>query len=363
MPLNRWARLPFLIVLSGCATTLQTLPDEWMSVPRATQIRSLTLSAEGKVAPSSQPAQWTLPKGPIRVATNAVGPMIATGDKPLTQPFMALDSFDVSDARGEVVFSARRDDDFDIGLVSTDGSDISWVPNDPADEVGVQWAPKGNKVSYVVRGKYGDVVRTVHIPTASTLNVDFPFARVSALAWEPQAERYAASYSSPTASDAVDVVRYGGEQRSTVIKPAATLDADVQPFTADAILLQPLDVRYGEKLPVVIWRAEDALAWSDARADLMRNGRVAVIVTTREPDETLLKRVKETPILDATRIYAVNCTVPGAQTVRGDSSMSAGKYRRDGSIVTVPPAVIESVAARFIAGQLKRNSPPNGSSR
>ena len=362
MPRNRWVCLPFLSVFFGCTTTLQTVPSDWLSVPRATQIRSLTLSNEGKVAPSSQPAQWTLPKGSIRVTTNAVGPMIAKGDKPLTEPFMALDSFDVSDARGEVVFSGKRDDDFDVGLVSTDGSDISWVPNDPADEVQAQWAPRGNKISYVVRGKYGDLVRTVHVPTAATLDVDFPFARVNALAWDPQAERYAAAYSSPIASDAVDVQNYGGQQRSTVIKPAAKLDLDLQPFVGDAVLLQPLDIRYGEKLPVVIWRDEDALRWNDARADLMRNARVMLIVTTKEPDEALLKRVKETAVIDASRVFAVNCSVPGAvATIKPDTYLGEGKYRRNGGIVTVPPAVIESFAARFIAEQLERNSPANGS--
>ena len=98
------------------------------------------------------------------------GKLIA-GGKELTPQFVAIQSFDVSLERREVVFSAKRRDNFDIGLVSLDGSDIHWIPEDPADEIDVQWAPKGNKVSYIVRTKTGDVVRTVHIPTAAQLAV------------------------------------------------------------------------------------------------------------------------------------------------------------------------------------------------
>src|SRR5688572_23736096 len=89
--------LPFLAVLAGCATTLQTIPPAWMSVPATTRIRSVVLGADGNIAPSSQPAALTVPKGPIKVVTNAVGPMIANAEKALTDPFLALDSFDLSE--------------------------------------------------------------------------------------------------------------------------------------------------------------------------------------------------------------------------------------------------------------------------
>lgn len=361
LPTSVWrlSLLPFLAAFFSCATTLQTIPQDWLSVPRATPIRSLTLSAEGKPAPSSQPVQRTLPKGSIRLADNR----IHNGEKALTEAFKAVDSFDLSESRGEVVFSVKRDTGFDIGLVAIEGSDISWVPADPADEVGVQWAPRGNKVSYVVRTRFGDVVRTLHIPTAASFEVDFPFSRVNAVAWDPQAERYAVAYSSPNTSDAVDILKYSGEQRSTAVKPAARLNVDVQPFLGDAILLQPLDLRYNEKIPLVIWRDEDTLGWSDARAELMRNARVAIVVTKSAPGASLLQKAKENPVIDASRLFVVNATVDGATAIRGDRAIAEGRYRRDGNIVTVPPAVVESFAARFIAGQLKRDSPPNGSSR
>src|ERR1043165_9768207 len=88
------------------------------------------------------------------------------GKTALTPRFAAIDSFDVSQSRREVAFSAKRTTNFEDGLVSLDGSDVHWIPEDPNDETGVQWAPRGNKVSYIVHTAAGDIVRTVHIPTS-----------------------------------------------------------------------------------------------------------------------------------------------------------------------------------------------------
>ncbi|HEX8619856.1 MAG TPA: hypothetical protein VF911_19910, partial [Thermoanaerobaculia bacterium] len=52
-----------------------------------------------------------------------------------------------------------------------------------------------------------------------------------------------------------------------------------------------------------------------------------------------------------------------AISVVADQSLPAGRYRRAGNVVSVPPAVVQSVAAGFIADQLKRTSSTNGSSR
>jgi hypothetical protein len=356
--------IPLLAVFSGCATTLQTVPPDWLHVPAATRIRSVDLSAEGKVAPSSQPAVLTVPKGSIDTVTNAIGPMLANAGKPLTEPFLALDSFDLSESRGEVVFSAKRDDDFDVGLVAIEGSPISWVPDDPADEVAVQWAPKGSKISYIVRTKYGDVVKTLHIPTSYSFGVEFPFSQVHALGWDPQAERYAVAYSSPNSSDAVDILKYSGESRTAAVKPAARLDVNIEPFTGDAIVLQPVDIHYGEKLPLVVWVADDRMAWNDARADLMRNARVALVITGKRPDDALWQRARETAWIDPTNAFVVGRSlgaIGDATVISAEPGIAEGSYRRDGRIVTVAPAVVESFAARYIAGQLKRTSPPNGS--
>jgi hypothetical protein len=45
-----------------------------------------------------------------------------------------------------------------------------------------------------------------------------------------------------------------------------------------------------------------------------------------------------------------------------DPALNASQYGRRGNIVTVPPAVVQSFAAGYIAAQLKRTTPTNGSS-
>jgi hypothetical protein len=296
------------------------------------------------------------------------GNRIVRGDTPLTPAFAAIDSFDVSESRGEVAFSAKRTDNFDIGLVSTDGSPISWVPNDPADETKVQWAPRGNKISYVVRSRGGDVVRTVHIPTAAQLVVDFGAARIETLGWDPKGERFAVAYSTPDAPDRIEVLKYGGEERKMVVPPAEQLQVEVASFAPGAVSLRPRDIAYNEKLPLVIWIDDEPLAWSDARADLMRHARVALVVT-RKLDDAIRAAVEATPWIDRTRSFVVSvapstpAALPGATLITSDPSLPANRYRRSGATVAVASAVVQSVASHFIAEELKRTGPPNGSSR
>jgi hypothetical protein len=339
-----------------------------MSVPRAASIRSLQLGADGKVAHAPYPEPLQMSDGPVRVAVDANGSKLVNGEKELTASFLAVDSYDFSEARGEVVFSAKTKPDggFDIGLVSSDGSPINWVPADPADEVQVEWAPRGNKVSYVIRASGGDVVRTLHIPTAYQLSVPFEGARIHALAWDPQAERYAVAYSTPVSSDQVEVVRYGGEERRMEIAPTVRLDVESEPFAPGALLLRP-PLAYEEKLPLVVWEAND-FAWSDARAALLKKARVAVVVTKDVSAETLWKAIEATPWIDRTRTYVVSTerrTLAAAAPLQivSDPTLTSNQYRRAGNVVSVAPAVIQSFAAGFIADQWKRTSPTNGSSR
>lgn len=358
--------IPFLVLVSGCATTLQPIPADWSGLPAAPRIRSLALGADGKV---TYPAVLA----PRRVGDNlrVNDGMLLNGDKVLTERFAAIDSFSFSEARGEVAFSARRKDNFDVGLVSSDGSPVNWVPEDPADEVDVQWAPRGSKISYVIRVRGGDVVRSLHVPTAASLSVPFPLATIHALAWDPQAERYAVSYSTPDASDRVDVLEYDGDAHRTVIEPAAKLDVEVEPFAAGSLLLRPRDLLYDEKVPVVVWVGERP--WNDARAALIRGARVAVIILDRSPADGLRETIERTSWMDSSRLFVVHASAPlkplspeqwpGATFFLPDAGIAGGRYRVAGRVVSAAPRDIQSVAAGFIADQLKRTSPPNGSSR
>src|ERR1700686_5065702 len=100
----------WLLVLVGCGTASLPLPSAWKAGPAAAVIGDYC-------APFKCAAKAQVPS--VRI----VGNRILNGDKPLTPQFVAIDSFDVSLDRKEIVFSAKRQDNFDIGLVSLDGSD------------------------------------------------------------------------------------------------------------------------------------------------------------------------------------------------------------------------------------------------
>jgi hypothetical protein len=293
------------------------------------------------------------------------GKLVADG-KDLTPQFRAIQSFDVSLERREVAFSAKRSDNFDIGLVSLDGSDIHWVPEDPADETDVQWAPRGNKISFVVHSRGGDLVRTVHIPTSFQLTADFPYIAVRALGWEPAAERYAVVLTSPDASERIERLKYSGEGKESVAEPAVRLDVSIEPL-ADALMMRPSTLRYGERLALVVWITEAPLEWNDARGTLMRNARVACAIV-RQPGEAFWAAARALPWIDMEKVYVVSrAPAPSpaylgaplsANYVVADPKIPAGRYRVDDRIVRAPPAIVESVAAGWIAQQLKdRNGP------
>lgn len=349
----------FALLVAGCASTLQMIPQEWVTVPEAARIGAVALDAEGKV---SRPAMPPLRPGPIRVE----GGRLMNGEKAITDAFVAIDSFDESSSRGEVIFSAKRDSSFDIGLVASDGSATNWIPADRSDEVRVSWAPRGNKVSYFVRAPLGDLVRTFHVPTSYQFALDFGPAALHALGWDPQAERFAISYSTVDASDRVEVMRYDGTDRRMATPPARRIAADVLPFSARTIALRPLDPRYDERFPVVVWVAE-RFEWGDARAALMQSARVAVLVTTGAPDAELWKTIRESSWADQARLFVVGASggssPEGAVQIIADPSVPGGRYRRSGTVVSVSPAAIQSFAAGFIADQVKRTSATNGSSR
>ena len=332
--------LPCLLLLTACSS-LKPIPATWNSTPVSTRIRSIALDERGNVSLAP-----ILPlASPISVENNR----LVRDGKRLTEQFAAIESFDYSAKSDEVIFSARRDKGFDIGLVAGDGSKTNWAPADPADEVMVQWAPRGYKASYVVRAPLGDVVRTLHIPSSFQYAIDFGPATIYDVAWEPNGDKYAVAYSTIDASDRVEVLRYDGTDRVVSRKPDLKLDADVVSFAPGAFALRPRDLRYDEKLPVVVWLA-DRFEWSDGRYALMRGARVAVVIA-RKTDDELLKKIGETAWMDAKRVYVV----------ASDASVPTGFYRFDGKTIAAAPAAIQSVAAGFIADQLKRNRRTNGS--
>lgn len=356
MPRKLLVLLPFLTSFLACATGLQTVPDAWMTPVPSRQIGAVEFASDGSIV-SAGPRRTDVP--PVRVVRTEAGATLYAGELALTPAFVDIESFDVSTGRREVVFSAKRETNFDVGLVALEGSRVSWVPEDSADEVNVSYAPRGNKISYFVRGGGGDIVRTVHIPTSVALAVDFPFSVLRALVWEAPAERFAVTVESLSASPHVEVMRYGGEDRRVAIAPQVRLNVEPVPIGEGAVLLQPEGIQYSERLPLVIWVTAGPLnAWNDARGELLSNVRAACVVTTKAPDDALFASLAAMTWIDATRTFVVDASAqPVAQakhlTILGDAAVANGRYRRDGNLIRVQPAVVESFAAGFITQQLK----------
>ena len=351
-----------LLLLSGCTSASIVIPDGWKTIPRAAVVGDYCEKVSCAATPQTA----------VHVSENR----LFHGTKGLTPPFAAVDSFDVSLDRKEVVFAARRKDNFDIGLVSIDGSDIHWIPEDPADETNVQWAPRGNKVSFLLHTVGGTIVRTVHIPTSTPLSVDFPQTQVDALAWEPKAEGYAVVIESPQASQSLVTMTYAGENRREVVPPSARLDVSIEPV-GGMLVMRPSAMHYNEKLPIVLWLDAHPFAWSDARAALMHNARVAIAFGPAATP-AFWDEIAKTAWIDSSRRYVVSggsqplgnpATRQPAPPIqpRGDATfitadpaIPPGRFVRTGNTVSTSPAVVQSFAAAFIADDLKGTPPPNG---
>jgi hypothetical protein len=352
-------RLVVALFLGGCATASMPMPNAWETVPTATAIGDYC--AHFQCAANPRLAN-------IRVSENR----LFNGSKPLTPQFAALDSYDLSLDRKEIVFSAKRKDSFDVGLVSMDGSDIHWIPEDPADEVNVQWAPRGNKVSYILHTATGSIVRTVHVPTATQLSIDFPDTQIDALAWEPQAERFAVVIESPDASQRLVSMTYEGKKREDLITPQARLDVSIEPV-GGVLVMRPSALHYNERLPLVVWTENSPFAWNDARAALMKNVRVAIAIAPKFSDN-FWTEAKNVAWINSSRTYEIvgnpATGQPGnpatqqpsnaATIIQADNTVPAHRYIRHGNTLSVPPAVVQSFAAAFIADDLKGTPPPNG---
>ena len=185
----------------------------------------------------------------------------------MTPDFPAIDSYDVAPKEGEVVFSAKREKGFDVGIVAATGGEVNWVPSDPGDERHVTWAPRGSKVAYAIESADATYIRSVHVPTSFQLTFDLPLTVVHAIAWEPRAERIAMVIESPTSSASVDWAEYNGEKRATLVPPSRTLATSTDRIAwvgGSATVLPPSPVRYGERLPLVVSLSSGrAIGWSD----------------------------------------------------------------------------------------------------
>lgn len=344
---------PFLVLLAGCASGLVTIPDAWKSSPPSRTFTQADLRRTViDTSPVARSVADVAEAAEVGVVTDAEGARIYRGTTPLTPPYRQIESFDVSLDRREIVFSAKRESNFDVGLVSLDGSHVNWIPEEPADEVAPRWAPRGNKASFIVRNKAGDLVRTVHIPTAFQLIVDFPFGIVRGLAWDDAGERFAVAWETADAPQRVETMKYDGVGRRIAVPPAVDLGVTVTPF-AGGLMLRPESMVYNERLPLVIWVTNgEKNAWNEARGALMKDARIAVLVLDGPPDAAVTAAIAGTAWIDPRRMFAVGSKVPGTVSVVGDESIPAGFYRTTPEVISVHPSGVESLAAGWIRGQV-----------
>jgi hypothetical protein len=317
---------------------------------------------------------------PKLVASTASGTV-----KALTPPFAAIDSFAFSPDGQELVFSTRREQGFDVGLVSSDGGEIHWVPPVRGDETHVSYAPRGHKIAYFLRAADAALVRTVHVPTATPLTADFPFSTLRDLAWLPEGDKYAVALSSVDAADRIELLRYDGSDQTTLVRPIARLTAELETVGA-VTLIRPPDLRYNERVPLVVWTGEEMpFAWDDDRGWLHATARLASAVTprpARELDAAFWTTLLALPWIDPDKIYVVSpgplpakLASPGRGSMRPvtfiapsapGTNLPPDRYLQrvvgtSRAILLRPgqPGSVKSSAAALIADQLKGPAPQN----
>lgn len=241
-----------------------------------------------------------------------------------------IESYDLDPKGFDIAVSARRGESFDVALVATDGTgEAKWLPADPADETMVRWAPRGNKVAYVISANSGTVIRSVHIPTGYQVTASIGAATVYDVAWEPQAERFAIITSTPTSEPSVEWLKYAGDGRETLLAGRRLTAEAEQVAGRRELLFAPRALRYGVKYPLVIVRGREPLyLWSEAVAALAEDGVAGVVRTVAAGVDlhALAATLSELPWVDRAKIYIVeepgvtSMVVKGAKSVRVDSA-------------------------------------------
>lgn len=220
-----------------------------------------------------------------------VAPVDLLADAAVTR----IESWDPDPKGGELVFSARRaDGNMDIGLAATSGAAMRWIPAEPGDEYAVTWAPRGNKVTWMIDTAAGVVMRTAHIPTGYQLSVPLGYVAIESIAWEPAAEKVYIAMSSPRESLHVTSIRYGGENRALFIPPAERLRRQTQQLAdlPGSLLVPPATVQYGHRYPVTIVAADSSYGWDRRFAAAADEQEGAVLWVPRGDTDTLARARK-----------------------------------------------------------------------
>lgn len=321
----------------------------WMNGDMSVTIQSPVLRAPRVVAGG----------GLLSIEAVAEGDRLVRFDGPsataISPTFEAIDSWDASPGGDEVVFSAKVETGFDIGLVSASGGEVTWVAPDPADERVVTWAPRGNKITYTFESFDATLVRSVHIPTSFQVVFDLPLTVVRHIGWEPRAERFAMVIESPASGSRIDWIGYQGDARDGLLKPADSVDGPVEALFWDAgsgVLLGPETVRYGQTKTTVVWIEErDPFAFRPEVARLRSEG-IPVLVTVPGRVGDLRSALGDLPWVSSSRLHVVD--VSGEAGPVAEKLEAAAWLSREGSGTPAGAIVVAGDDREFRASAVRR---------
>ena len=240
----------------------------------------------------------------------------------LTEPLGTIAAIVPDDDQKELAISFENEGSLDIAIVNAEEPVMNLVPNDPADEVVPRWSPIGYKLSYIVRNDGGDIIRTVHVPTAAMVFVDFPDSAVLGYSWYPDGERLLVAVSSLLESDHVVETNYAGTTKAVVVPPRQKFIRRIErlPGTpAGSALVMPEGLRYGAEYPLVVWAAANRSGGAGFNPDIvpfLSRGDIGLLVINGTPADLspeAWSAIAETRWVDDDRIWIV-----------GDSELDPG---------------------------------------
>lgn len=232
----------------------------------------------------------------------------------LTGPLDEIAAIEPDADQKELALTVMRDGSYDIAIVNAEEPIMNWVPSDPADELHPRWSPVGYKLSFIVRNGGGDILRTVHVPTAAMVFLDFPDSAIIGYDWLPDGERVVVAVTSLQASDHVVEASYSGPSKTTIVAPLTRFDRQVErlPGTpAGTALVMPTSIRYGVQYPLIVWVAGPTRGGSPFRSELvplLRRDSIALVVVNGRADDldqSFWDALAETRWVDTGRVWIV----------------------------------------------------------
>jgi hypothetical protein len=246
------------------------------------------------------------------------------GGEVLLGNFEDTPAFDLDRDEEELAISVRREGSRSIAIANARKERMNWVPADPGDEVMPRWAPRGYKVSYVIRHASGDLLRTVHVPTSAMTLVDFPHASVRALDWFHDGDRLVVSVSSILESDHLLEVHYEQGVRRELFEPEYRFERELDRISGTppgTMMVLPRRVAYDGRHPLVIWTrpgSSSGMPFDSVLVPLLQRDDLALLLANGgggELDRSFWDELARTEWIDPSMVWLVETSeVPAEAT-------------------------------------------------